>query len=104
MSFLATAIIAATACCNSNQKITVVPYPNSVEISKGHFKANGAELSYSEDMDARCEAVICKFAEQLSLVSGTESKTTKGLAENGFAFILDTEMPAEAYSIEIAER
>ena len=104
MSFLATAIIAATACCNSNQTITVVPYPNSVEMGKGQFKAKGAEFTCSEDLDARSEAVICKFAEQLSLVSGTESKVSKGVAEKGFAFVLDTNMPAEAYSINITTK
>jgi hexosaminidase len=104
ISFLATAIIAATACCNSNQTITVVPYPNSVEMGKEQFKAKGAEFTCSEDLDARSEAVICKFAEQLSLVSGTESKVSKGVAEKGFAFVLDTNMPAEAYSINITTK
>ena len=104
LSLLATAIVAATACCSTNQKqITVVPYPNSVEITKGLFRAKGADICYSEDLDARSEAVICKFAEQLSLVSGTESKVSKGPAAKGFTFTLDTKLPAEAYSIEISK-
>ena len=102
LSFLATAIIAATACCSSNQKqITVVPYPNSVEFTEGQFKAKGADFNYAEDLDARSEAAICKFAKQLSLVTGKESRVSKGAAGNGFTFVLDTRMPAEAYSIEI---
>ena len=104
ISFLATAILAASACCNTNQnQITVVPYPNSVEITKGQFKAKGADINYSENLDARSEAAICKFAEQISLVSGCNSKLNKGGNGSGFNFILDAEMPAEAYIIKITK-
>ncbi len=105
LSFLATAIITATACCSSNQKgITVVPYPNSVEITEGSFNAKGADFNYPEGLDARSEAVICKFAEQLSLVSGTGNEVNKGDQAGGFTFVLNEDMPAEAYSIEISRK
>jgi hypothetical protein len=42
LPILATAVIAAAACCNPNQKeLTVVPYPNSVDINCGLFNAKG---------------------------------------------------------------
>ena len=68
ISILATALIAAAACCNPNQKeLTVVPYPNSVDINCGVFKANGADFNYDAAIDAKSVALISNFAEQLSL-------------------------------------
>ena len=103
LSILATAVIAATACCNPNQKeLTIVPYPNSVEAKCGVFNAKGAVFNYEEGLDPRSEAVICRFAKQLSLVSGAESKVNKGSNKGGFTFRLDANLPSEAYNIDIS--
>ena len=90
LPILATAVIAAAACCNPNQKeLTVVPYPNSVDINCGVFKANGADFNYDAAIDARSTALISSFAEQLSLVSGTQNKLVEATEGNGFLFLLD---------------
>ena len=66
ISLLATAIIAATACCNSNQKqITVVPYPNSVNVKCGQFDAKGADFNIAEGLDPKSETAICRFEQQI---------------------------------------
>ena len=103
LSILATAVIAAAACCNPNQKeLTVVPYPNSVDINCGVFKANGADFNYDAAIDARSTALISSFAEQLSLVSGTQNKLVEATEGNGFLFLLDESLPAEAYTLKIS--
>ena len=105
LSILATAVIAAAACCNPNQKeLTVVPYPNSVDINCGVFKANGADFNYDAAIDARSTALISSFAEQLSLVSGTQNKLIEATEGNGFLFLLDETLPAEAYTLDINRR
>ena len=103
ISLLATAIIAATACCNSNQKqITVVPYPNSVNVKCGQFDAKGADFNIAEGLDPKSETAICRFAQQFSLVTGAESKAGKGAGKGGFTFMLDEDLPAEAYYINVS--
>ena len=103
LSILATAVIAAAACCNPNQKeLTVVPYPNSVDINCGVFKANGADFNYDAAIDARSTALISSFAEQLSLVSGTQNKLVEATEGNGFLFLLDESLPTEAYTLKIS--
>jgi hexosaminidase len=103
LSILATAVIAAAACCNPNQKeLTVVPYPNSVDINCGVFKANGADFNYDAAIDARSTALISSFAEQFSLVSGTQNKLVEATEGNGFLFLLDESLPAEAYTLKIS--
>ena len=103
LSILATAIIAAASCCNPNQKeLTVVPYPNHVDIDCGLFNANGANINYDAAIDARSAALISSFAEQLSLVSGAHNKLVEATEGNGFLFILDESLPAEAYTLKIS--
>ena len=103
LSILATAVIAAAACCNPNQKeLTVVPYPNSVDINCGVFKANGADFNYDAAIDVRSTALISSFAEQLSLGSGTQNKLVEATEGNGFLFLLDESLPTEAYTLKIS--
>ena len=102
---LATAVIAAASCCNPNQKeLTVVPYPNHVDIDCGLFNANGANINYDAAIDARSAALISSFAEQLSLVSGAHNKLVEATEGNGFLFLLDETLPAEAYTLNIDRR
>ena len=105
LPILATAVIAAAACCNPNQKeLTVVPYPNSVDINCGLFNAKGANINYDAAIDARGTALILNFAEQLTLVSGTQNKLIEATEGNGFLFLLDETLPAEAYTLDINRR
>ena len=103
LSILATAVIAAASCCNPNQKeFTVVPYPNHVDIDCGLFNANGANINYDAAIDARSAALISSFAEQLSLVSDAHNKLVEATEGNGFLFLLDESLPAEAYTLKIS--
>lgn len=84
--------------------INVVPYPNEVEVKSGTFDAAGAAFHHSEGL---CEGTIDlmnAFAQQLSLVSGKESSVTAGKAGDGFIFILDNDLPEEAYTLDISRK
>ncbi len=84
-----------------DRNITVVPYPNEVEINAGTFKAAGADFYYSAGFDEASKNIINSFAEQLSLVTGAESAAVEGEGGNGFIFIHDAAMPEEAYQLAI---
>ena len=95
-------LLAATACAPKNvQTINVVPYPNEVQVKSGEFCIAGADIRYDADADERTKALIDAFAQQLSLVTGAES----AVSESGkIAFILDAEMPHEAYTLNVTNK
>ncbi len=90
--------------CETAQKreLTVTPYPNEVEIKTGTFDAAGAGFHYSADFDDATKAIINGFAQQLSLVSGSESTTDEQVSEKGFNFVLDPGIAEEAYTLSVS--
>ena len=98
-------LVMLASCANDKSlTINVVPYPNEVRSKCGSFDAAGAEIHYGTGVDPRSEAVIIKFAEQLSMATGVESPIIKGEPGKGFTFILDKDMPAEAYTIDVSSK
>ena len=99
--------IAATllSCSPAGQNdITVIPYPNEVEIKAGTFNAAGAGFHCSEDIDEASKNIISGFAAQLSLTSGKESTVDGNLSSEGFNFTVDSALPAEAYTLKISRK
>ena len=93
-------LIAAISCAPKDvQTINVVPYPNEVEVKGGTFDVKGSGFSIGEGLDERSKAVVEKFAQQLSLVTGTECAVNGG---DGFRFILDPSLAAEAYTLNVS--
>ena len=101
-AFLFAILIIAAASCRRTEEntISVVPYPNKVEIHAGSFNAAGAGFSISEAIDDASRNVIHRFAERLSAASGKECMT-EGTPSKGFIFTQAPEMPAEAYTLHI---
>jgi len=98
---LMSVLVAAIACCRQNvQTINVVPYPNEVQVNNGSCRIAGAEVTYSPEVDGYTKDLLEAFAQQLTLVTGVESKTKEGKAGKGFTFILTEDLPAEAYTIK----
>ena len=96
-------LLAAAACAPKNlQTINVVPYPNEVQIKSGEFCVAGADVKYDAAADERTKALIEAFAQQLSLVTGAESGVSEDNGE--IAFILDAEMPHEAYTLNVTNK
>ena len=101
---LALALSALTACTTVTTSINVVPYPNEVEIKGGTFTAAGADFNYSPEFDQPAKDAINAFAQQLSLTSGKESRTSEGTAGKGFVFRYNAALPAEAYTLSISRK
>lgn len=94
---IAVAVLSATAIMARN--VTVVPYPEDVVISDGTFNAAGAGFRYDAGFDKLAKDAVLNFAAQLSTVSGKQSNVRKGNSDKGFVFVLDKELPAEAYRL-----
>lgn len=96
-------LLAAAACAPEDvQTINVVPYPNEVQMKSGEFCVAGTDVKYDAAADERTKALIEAFAQQLSLVTGAESAVSEDNGE--IAFILDAEMPHEAYTLNVTKK
>jgi len=97
---------AAILSCSPAEKsnITVVPYPNEVEVKAGTFNAAGAAFHCSADIDEGSMNLINGFAGQLSLVSGQESTVDNNTASDGFNFSVDASLPEEAYTLTVSKK
>lgn len=87
--------------CFAEGEISVIPYPNDIEMHEGCFNAEGASVRYDKKIDAQSVAVINQFASQLSLVTGVKVKVSKGVSDKGFVFVFDAGIPSEAYSVDV---
>ena len=102
LSFVAAAML---SCGKAGETtLSVVPYPNEVEVKSGTFDASGADFRYSSEFDEDAIDIITSFAASLSLVSGKESIVSEGAGDRGFVFIHDARLPEEAYNLEIGNR
>lgn len=104
LMLLAIALTMAACTQKKSETITVVPYPQEVEVKAGTFNAAGAGFHCAGEIDEASMNIINAFAARLSLVSGLESKVDNDLLEEGFNFILDTTLAKEAYSLKIARK
>lgn len=102
LSAIATILV---SCCQTDKtKIDVVPYPNSVDVKCGNFAAAGAEFKCDPAMDEASKAVVEAFAQQLSLASGKPSIVSEGSARTGFTFMVNQNMPSEAYTLKVGKK
>ena len=82
------------------QPFTVIPMPNSVEMGEGVFKVAGADIFVEEVLPAEVEAVVERFADKMSRVSGKSNKISR--VDNGqkIKVILNSNLGPEAYALQ----
>ena len=99
------ATLAALASCAAEVRqrnvLDVVPYPNEVIAGEGVFDAKGAVVTYDSSLDEASVNVIKAFAQKLSAVSGVQSVAEEGDAQEGFVFVYNETVPAEAYTLSV---
>ena len=109
----ATLLIAASLYAKESQPIHVIPYPQSVTLQKGAFKARGAQFNCDPALDAATQRAIRSFAIQLSKISGKTSsfatpigleKTAQSGVAKGFAFYADPSLKSGGYQISIGSK
>lgn len=110
---LAFLTIPATVSAKDSQTvINVIPYPQSVEIDKGSFKAAGANFNCDKDIDDGSQSLIREFADRISFISGRMCSFAAPLGLNGsasaqtkgFIFLKDGGKAPEEYSIDITAK
>ena len=91
------------SCAERTPVINVVPYPNDVQFAQGQFNVKGASVSYVGAIDEASLNVIEAFAQKLSQISKGENRLKPGNdIQEGFTFVYDDTVPAEAYTIEVS--
>ena len=112
-ALLSVIIPSALSAKKTETVINVIPYPQSVEIGKGTFKGAGANFNCDMAIDSKSIAMIRKFADEITFVSGRTNSfaTPVGLTKvlstgkaKGFIFIKDASMGPEEYSIDILKK
>ncbi|MBP5219029.1 MAG: beta-N-acetylhexosaminidase [Bacteroidales bacterium] len=93
--------------------VNVIPYPQSVEIGKGSFKASGANFNCDQNIDAKSQKAIKEFADKITFISGRTCSfaVPVGLANSlsdgkmkGFVFLKDDSLAPEEYYIDIQKK
>lgn len=105
---------AVVAAKDDGKKINVIPYPQSVELGKGQFKAAGAIFNCETGIDDRSLKAIREFAGSLTFISGRTSTVAVpgGSIRNavdegkikGFVFLKENSLGPEAYTIEVSSK
>ena len=103
MKRLLTIAVAALAIACSTpqpQDFHVIPMPESVTINEGSFNVKGAAFSVADNLDELSVKAIERF--KLALETATGKKCRK--AGKGFSFILNPNLAAEEYAINIDDK
>lgn len=114
LATIAAALVSLTMSAKSEvTAISVVPYPQSVEIQKGAFKIKGTAINCDPAMDELSRDAVAKFAVQLSKVTGRTcsyaapvgiTKTIAGGTSKGFLFYVDPSLADEEYTVNVSKK
>ncbi len=102
LTFILILAAAASSCCSKVvEKVNLVPYPQSVEISCGTFDVEDAGVRYYKGADSLTVALAERLAEQLALVTGEPHGVKAGKGCGNINFILDETLAEEAYELHV---
>ena len=93
------AVAALIAACAGPQEFHVIPMPADVTIADGVFCVKGAAVQVDENLDELSQKAVGRFVEALETATGAKTK----VGEGGFRFMLNPNLAAEQYSIEIGK-
>mgnify|MGYP003291640281 CR=1 FL=1 len=110
----AAALLSLTASAKTGASaISIVPYPQSIDVQKGAFKIKGPAVNCDPAMDEHSRDAVAKFAVQLTKVTGRTctyaapigiTKAIKNGTSKGFLFYVDPALAEEEYSININKK
>lgn len=110
---LALAITSLLSFAKEPAEISIIPRPQSIEMLKGTFKASGAVVNCDPNFDAQSKRAVSLFSNQLTLISGKTSsyasapgmdKAVANGTMRGFAFMKNSDLAPEEYSIEVGSK
>ncbi len=90
--------LAVLACAKPQpQAFHVIPMPAELSINEGFFPVKGAAVAIDENIDEASKAAVQRFVTALETATGASCKQGDG----GFRIILNPNLAAEQYSIDI---
>lgn len=81
------------------QEFHVIPMPESVTVTDGAFCVKGAPVSIDNNLDQLSQKAVGRFVDALETATGKKCRQGKG----GFSFMLNPNMGAEEYAINIGK-
>ena len=99
--FIAVLTALVISCSNEEPMISVVPYPNSVEMKSGTFHAAGADFHMDPTMDELSKNYVLNFFSHLNSVCGKVGTCTEESSGPGFNFKVNDGIKKEGYRINI---
>lgn len=95
-TFIIAVILLCASCGRQDAALSVIPYPNKVEMHGGTFDAVGARLELDPEMDSLSTLAAKDIERHLS----GDLNGNKGVIE----FMTDPLLPSEAYKIEVSQQ
>ena len=94
--------IALLAACHKAQPqaFHVIPMPDEVEFSKGSFPVKGVAVSIDPALDELSHKAVGRFVSALETATGKPCT----IGENGIRFILNPNLAAEQYAINVTKK
>lgn len=103
-AILAPIIILSASCSQQDRQVELTPYPASVNVGHGHFKAAGAQAHLSGITGQAASEAIGEFISRISLISGQANEVISGNTGEGFNFIQDSSLAEEEYMISVSRK
>ena len=101
ISLIVSALLLLAACAKPQpQEFHVIPMPDQVTLSEGCFSVKGVAVSIDQNMDEASVAAVQRFVSALETATGTKTKA----GDKGIRFILNPNLAAEQYSIEVSPK
>ena len=94
------AVVLLTACAQPKpQAFSVIPMPNDVSVADGYFCLKGAAVNFDDKMDEASLDAAFRFVDAVETASGAQFH----LDEGGLSFIVNPNLAAEQYAINVTK-
>ena len=97
--------ICICSCNRQHPQVSIVPYPNHLEVGRGIFVVKDRPVVCDSRADERTRQTVAEFAAQLATVSGGENPLTIAdeAPASGIRFVVDESLPAEGYEMHVTK-
>ena len=95
----------SSCCTKQNSQISIVPYPNQMEVQAGSFDLKGQPFTCDIKADERTQQLASQFSAQVAKISNGEHKFNVGeeIPQTGVRFVVDESLAKEAYKLDITK-
>lgn len=97
------AVISLSSCNPENPEVSIVPFPNQLQMGKGTYDIKNKPVTCDSRVDARTQQTVGDFANQLARISDGENPlvVSDEMPTSGMWFVVDETIAAEGYQLNI---